>query len=259
VADLRKEDFLLYEDGELRAIDGCLSSEAPFHLLLLLDVSASTRLFIHLIREAAIKFSDQLKPHDRLAIMTFDSQTTTIQPFTSDRDEVKAAVRRIRSRESTALYDAMLAALGAFQEIEGKKTIVVFSDGADNQLLDATKGSKATFEQVRQAVRETDCLVYAVLLLPVEPDRRLDPVRYRAKRQLQELAEETGGRTLSPKKPRDLASAYSEIASDLRHVYTLTFTPARLRSPGWHKLRVEVKARGRLVTRHRRGYLSTEE
>jgi len=259
VSNLCKEDFILYEDGEARSIDACLSGESPFYLLLLLDVSASTRLFIHLIREAAIRFSDQLRPNDRLAIMTFDSHTRTVQPFTSDREQIKAAVRGIQSRETTALYDATLAALREFNGIEGRKTIVIFSDGADNQLLDPTKGSKATFGQVRQAVREADCLVYTVLLLPVEPDERLDPIRYRAKQQLQELAEETGGRIFSPRKARDLASVYSEIASDLRHVYTLTFAPAARRSPGWHDLRVEVKGRSRFATRYRQGYLSRAE
>ncbi len=259
VVDLHKEDFLLYEDGQLQPIDACLSSETPFHLLLLLDVSASTRRFIQLSREAAIMFSSQLQPQDRLAIMTFSSKTSIVQPFTSNRDEVKATVQEIRSQETTALYDATLAALGAFKGIEGRRTIVIFSDGADNQLLDPTKGSKATFEQVRQAVREADCLIYTVVLLPVEPDPRLERVRYRAKRQLQELADLTGGRSFSPKKPGDLASAYGEIANDLRHIYTLIFTPGGVASPGWHDLRVEVKAREGLITRYRRGYSLSEE
>ena len=176
VADLRKEDFSVYEDGQKRDVDACLASEAPFHLLLLLDVSASTSGFIRLIRDAVTKFSEQLEPQDREALITFDSEATMIQPFTNNRDEVKLAARQIQSRGSTAFYDAALTALDAFRGIEGRKAMVVFSDGADNQLADPTKGSKATFEQLRQAVRASDCLIYTVLLLPYDPEYARDAV-----------------------------------------------------------------------------------
>jgi len=259
VVDLGKEDFLLYEDGEIRSIDACLSREAPFHLLLLLDVSGSTSGFIQLIREAAGKFTDQLKPDDRIAILTFHSETSVIQSFTSNRQSAKVAIEQIRSEGSTALYDAVLTALDMMRGIEGRKAVIIFSDGADNQLVDPMKGSEATFEEVRHVVRETDCLIYTILLLPFKPDRRRDKVLYKAQTQLELLAEETGGRSLRPRKPRDLEEAYSEIASDLRHVYTLTFTPGIPRIAGWHDLRVEVKGREGLTTRSRRGYFSSSE
>lgn len=259
VADLRKEDFSVYEDGQKRDVDACLASEAPFHLLLLLDVSASTSGFIRLIRDAVTKFSEQLEPQDREALITFDSEATMIQPFTNNRDEVKLAARQIQSRGSTAFYDAALTALDAFRGIDGRKAMVVFSDGADNQLADPTKGSKATFEQLRQAVRASDCLIYTVLLLPYDPEYARDKVLTEAERQMQMLAEDTGGRSFKPKKASDLAGVYREIANDLRHVYTLTFSPGLHQSGGWHELRVEVPRRGGLITRCRKGYASIEE
>ncbi|RPI21370.1 MAG: VWA domain-containing protein [Acidobacteria bacterium] len=259
VVDLRKEDFLLYEDGQLRSIDACLPSETPFHLLLLLDVSGSTSSFIQLIREAARKFTDQLKPGDRIAIMTFHSEAVMIQPFTNNRESAKVAIDQIRPEGSTAFYDAAIAALRAFRDIQERKAIVIFSDGADNQLVSASQGSKATFEQLRQAVRETDCMIYTVLLLPFEPDRYRDDVLYRASAQLASLAEETGGRSFKPRKARDLAATYGEIANDLRYVYTLTFTPGLPRSGGWHDLKLQIKAREGVVTRCRPGYFTIEE
>jgi VWFA-related protein len=259
VVDLRKEDFIVYEDGQSRAIDACLASEAPFHLLLLLDVSGSTSQFIQLIREAATKFSEQLKPEDRVALVKFHSQAVMIQPFTNNREAVKTATQQISSEGSTAFYDAALTALDAFRGVQGRKALVIFSDGADNQLDDATKGSKATFEQLCQVVRENDCLIYTVLLLPYDPDPRRDAVLYKAQQQMRLLADETGGRSFRPRKARDLAGIYGEIANDLRHVYTLTFTPGFSLSGGWHQLRVEVPARNGLITRCRKGYSSSEE
>jgi Ca-activated chloride channel family protein len=258
VVDLRREDFAVYEDGQLRSIDACLASETPFHLLLLLDVSGSTSGFIQLIRQAALKFSEQLKPEDRVALATFDSRMTMIQPFTNNREAITVAVRQIQSRGNTAFYDATLEALGVFRGIEGRKAMVIFSDGSDNQLADPGKGSKATFEQVRQVVGENDCLIYTVMLLPYEPLPRRDPELYQAKQQMQLLADETGGRSFKPQRARDLAGIYREIANDLRHVYTLTFAPAA-GSAGWHELRVEVPARSGLITRSRKGYLSSQE
>ena len=258
VAGLRKEDFAVYEDGQSRAIDACLAGESPFHLLLLLDVSASTSGFIQLIREAAIKFSEQLEPEDGVALVTFHSRTAMIQPFTNNREAVQLAARQIHSEGSTAFYDAALTSLDAFRGIEGRKAMVIFSDGADNQLVDPTKGSKATFDQLRQAVRENDCLIYTVMLLPYEPDPHRDPELSQAQRQMQLLADETGGRSFKPRKARDLAGIYGEIANDMRYVYTLTFTPGFSASGGWHELHVEVPGHSGVVTRCRKGYLSSE-
>ncbi|RPJ61166.1 MAG: VWA domain-containing protein [Acidobacteria bacterium] len=258
VVGLRKEDFVIYEDGQSRAIDACLASEAPFHLLLLLDVSGSTSGFIQLIREAAVKFSEQLKPEDRVALVKFHSQVAMIQPFTNNREAVKSAVAEIRSEGSTAFYDAALAAVDAFRGIEGRKALVIFSDGADNQLVDATKGSKATFQEVCEAVRATDCLIYTVLLLPYEPDRNRDVALYQAQQQMHLLAEETGGRSFKPRKAKDLAGVYGEIANDLRYIYTLTFTPGFEGPGGWRELRVEIPKREGLITRCRKGYSSGE-
>jgi len=259
VVDLRKEDFVVFEDGQSRAIDACLASEAPFHLLLLLDVSGSTSGFIQLIREAATKFSEQLRPEDRVALITFHSETVMVQPFTNNREAVKVAARQIRSEGSTAFYDAALTALDAFRGIDGRKALVIFSDGADNQLVDSTKGSKATFEQLRQAVRENDCLIYTVMLLPYDPEPHRDEVLFQAQEQMKLLADETGGKSFRPRKAKDLAGVYGEIANDLRYVYTLTFTPAFGRVGGWHELRVAVPKRDGLITRCRKGYSSSEE
>ncbi len=258
VAGLRKEDFAVYEDGQSRVIDACLAGEAPFHLLLLLDVSGSTSGFIQLIQEAAIKFSEQLKPEDRVALVTFHSRATMIQPFTNNREAVKSAACQIHSEGSTAFYDAALTALDAFWGIEGRKALVIFSDGADNQLADPMEGSKASFEQLRQAVREDDCLIYTVMLLPYEPDRRRDPELYQAQHQMQLLADETGGRSFKPRKARDLAGIYGEIANDLRCVYTLTFSPGISASGGWHELHVELPGRSGVITRCRKGYLGSD-
>jgi Ca-activated chloride channel homolog len=258
VSGLTKADFLLLEEGTPRAIDSCLPGEAPFHLLLLLDVSASTTRFMPLLKEAAIRFTEQLKPEDRIALQTFSSETRLITPFTNNHAEVRLAVQTLKPEDNTAFYDALLTALENMAPIRGRKAIVVFSDGADNQIVDSRHGSKAGFSSVLSGIGRSDCLIYTVFLAPPPTTSSYDQVIRKARDQLEAIARETGARMYSPNKARDLNQTYGQVARDLREIYTLTFTPQKVEAAGWRELRLEVRGKPELEIRSRKGYFVDE-
>lgn len=166
VANLTADDFELFEDGRSQTVAKFANTEAPFSLLLLLDVSGSTGSYIDLIQSASIRFTEQIKPGDHIALATFNSRTELRRPFTDDRSEIERAIRRIHSGGGTAFYDALSTSVTrTFKGVEGRKAIVVFTDGIDNQLTgDFGHGSTISFGDLFQQIRERDILIYTIFL-----------------------------------------------------------------------------------------------
>ncbi len=256
---LGKEDFLLYEDQTLQPVDSCIPAEAPFNLLLLMDVSASTSPFVHILRDSALKLARQLNPADRIAMMTFSSGSRLILPPTNDRGKLKSALRFVAPDGATAFYDALLSAFRTFGGVTGRKAIVVFSDGVDNQLLNPNDGSKATFPELLDVARQSDCLVYSIFLAPASEGEARHPAVLKAEEQMQILSSETGGRMYRLRKVEDLSAHYSQIARDLRFIYTLAYAPNPSAPVGWRTLKVEVKGHPELTVRARTGYFKKQE
>lgn len=252
VDGLVRDDFVLREDGVPQTVSDCVASETPFHLLILLDISASTTSFIDLLRQAVVRFSEQLRPGDRVAVMAFNSRAIMVQPFTTDRGAIRRALKSIKPDGSTAFYDALLLSLRVLQDVRGRKAVVVFSDGADNRMVAPGDGSQASFSELRRKIRETDALIYTIFLT-TERDRG-DTIVERASEQMLIIARDTGARTYRLARAADLSRTYSEIVRDLRNIYTLKYTPADTQALGWRSLAVQVKGRYDLVIRSRTGY-----
>lgn len=279
VADLDAADFVLREDGVVQEIDRFESTEAPFHLMILLDVSGSTESFIDDVRHSAIQFTREIQADDQVGVATFNSRTRLRQDFTNDREAVRRAISGIRSGGGTALYDALDLCVNRYMaNIEGRKAVVVFSDGEDNQLTgDYEHGSVITYPDLYRAIQEKDTLIYTVFLenegRTVSGSRRSSrgvladiilgrtgrvggrSARAEALRQMEEIADQTGGRFYRPQSVGELSDAFAEIASDLRIQYTLGYisqNPAR--DGRWREIELEVRDRPDLVVRSRRGY-----
>src|SRR5688572_27249254 len=107
VADLRKEDFSIFEDGVRQELAFFATVNAPFHVVLTLDTSASTQEKLDQIQAAAIAFVEQLQPEDRVKVISFDDQVRDLNEFTSDKALLRAAIKRTRPGQNTKLYDAM--------------------------------------------------------------------------------------------------------------------------------------------------------
>lgn len=288
VGNLGRNDFLVFEDGVQQNVEEFKSTEAPFHLLLLLDVSGSTKSFINLIREASIEFTRQIKANDRIALAVFNSRSRLIQEFTNDRQEMARAINRIRSGGGTAFYDALHDSITDYMRgIEGRKAIVVFSDGVDNQLSgDYSNGSQIAFRDVFREIQELDTLIYTIFLdtaaeyggtrsgssggglggiladilrgqtRPVYTGGRgISRIYEEAREQMVSIAEQTGGRFYSPRGINDLTRVYNEIADDLRLQYTLGYKSTNPSQDGnWRNIEVSVRDRRDLIVRSRKGY-----
>jgi Ca-activated chloride channel family protein len=166
LAGLQKNDFLIFEDGVQQDIQQFLPVEAPFSLLLLLDVSGSTGSYLNLMKQAAIEFTHQISTDDRIAVATFNSKVKLIQDFTSDRSEAERAIKHIKSGGGTAFYDALMTCINQYMNgIQGRSAIVVFTDGVDNRLEGLPEsGSRIGFGDLFRRIQEIDTIVYTIFL-----------------------------------------------------------------------------------------------
>ncbi|HSR70713.1 MAG TPA: VWA domain-containing protein [Acidobacteriota bacterium] len=268
VTDLQEEDFQVWEEDRLQQIERFTSTEVPFHLLLLLDVSGSTEDYFDLLKQAVQAFTEQLDPEDRIALAVFNTEVRLIQAFTNDRQAMQQAIQGMRSGGGTSFYYSLKEALDRhLGQVRGRKAAVVFTDGVDDTLQGQYATSRGvTFREAFRAAQESDSLVYTIFLdteqyyrenrrgrraFDVLPER----VFQEARSQLELIAQQTGGRIYTPSGLQDLLPAFVEIARQMRFQYTLGYIREKEGEPGqWRALRVTLKDRPNLRARHRRGF-----
>ncbi|HEY2932367.1 MAG TPA: VWA domain-containing protein [Acidobacteriota bacterium] len=287
---LRKEDFLVYEDGQPQQVDKLLAADVPFSLLLLMDVSGSTSGFEDLMKEAAINFLRQLKPQDEVAVATFSSDVQMLSDFSNRRYDAERAIQSIRSHGGTAFYDALDASIHDYMtHVKGRKAIVVFTDGVDNQMEGRGSGSTTTFNELIRGIQEIDTIIYPIFL-DTEGNSSFSSggglgrvladilsgggtgrsVRIggggkreyyeRAHQELAAIAEQTGGRLYAPHKPEDLNGVYRQIADDLRIQYTLSYLSSNPVKDGrWRRIQVRIQGHPEYAARTRLGYYAVDE
>ena len=164
IPNLRKEDFRVWEDGVEQRVAYFASTEKPFTVALVIDTSASTRFKLEEIQDAAIAFVNQLRPDDRVMVVSFDDKIRVLEQPTSDRSALRNAILQTRIGSGTRLYDAMDQVINQyFNRIEGRKAIVLFTDGVD------TTSKHASYESTVRDAEELDALIY-----PVEYDTSSD-------------------------------------------------------------------------------------
>ncbi len=156
IPDLLKNDFSISEDGVQQEISFFATISVPFHVVLMLDTSASTQEKLGLIQQAAIAFVEQLQSRDRIKVISFDDQVHDLNDFTNDRAALKAAIYRARSGQGTKLYDAFALALSSLGRIQGRKAIVLFSDGVDYH------SDYASLDGTLRGLDEEGVLVYPI-------------------------------------------------------------------------------------------------
>ena len=156
VPDLKREEFTVFEDGVKQDVSFFATVSAPFHVVFMLDTSASTQEKLRVIREAAKAFVELLQPADRVKIISFDEVVRDLNEFTNDRLALVSAINRTKSGEGTKLYDAVDLALNAIRPIRGRKAIVLFTDGVD------WHSDSATFEGTLRGLDEEGVLVYPI-------------------------------------------------------------------------------------------------
>jgi len=261
---LARSDFKLFEDGKEQTIVQFESSAAPFDLVLLIDLSGSTRDVVKLIRASALRFIDAARPSDRIAVITFAGEATIVSGLTADRDQLRRGVNAIETaRGDTKLYDAIEFAM---QEVmkDSKKSrrtaIVLMSDGLDGTIpgVNGQHGSQRPYQEVLNHIQEFDGVLYTLWLnTEYESLSPLDtqPEAFDAGHdRMKEMADVGGGMFYEVERLEDLAGAYEQVVADLGTVYSLAYQPAnKTRDGKWRAIRIGV-ARSNAVARGKRGY-----
>ena len=157
IGGLRKEDFRILEDGVEQQVAYFAPVEQPFTVALVIDTSGSTRFKLEDIQEAALAFVDQLRPADRVTIVSFDDEVRVLSEVTNDRRALRDAIRRTRPGNGTRLYDAVdLVIKRQLSREQGRKAIVLFTDGVD------TSSKQASAQSTLSEAEELDAMIYPI-------------------------------------------------------------------------------------------------
>jgi VWFA-related protein len=264
VVGLTKSDFKLFENGAEQEILQFDSSSAPFDLLLLIDLSGSTREVVKLIRAAALRFIDAARPSDRIGVIAFAGHPDVISPLTLDRQTLRQRVSAIETAPvgDTKLYDATDFALSkSVQDSRNARrtAIILMSDGLDNSIPGVQgEGSKLPYKDLLSRLQESDGVLYTLWLnTEYESLHPLDtqPEAFDAGHdRMQEMADIGGGVFYRVESLEDLAGAYERVVADLGTVYSLAYRPTdKVRDGKWRAIKVNID-RPTTVARGKRGY-----
>jgi len=164
IPNLRQQDFRIWENGVEQQVAYFASVDKPFTVALVIDTSGSTKYRLMEIQDAAITFVNQLRPDDRVMVVSFSDRLRVLAHPTNDRFALRDAIRRTEPGSGTRLYDAVDMIINEhFNRIDGRKAVVLFTDGVD------TTSKRASYESTVRDAEELDALIY-----PVEFDTYAD-------------------------------------------------------------------------------------
>ena len=262
VGSLAKEDFRVMENNQEQTVTYFASTDVPFDLVLVIDLSGSTKEKRGLIRKSTLKFIEAARPTDRLAIVTFAGTTNLISPLTLDRAQLAASVLNMEGDGESHVWDAVKFALDDVlgpKTLERRRAVVLMSDGVDGFLARGGRigASKTPFASLVEQVRQTDALI-----VPIYLDTEKDwgygsggDDYENARRALNLLAQESGGSYYRAGKISDLNGVYEQVINDLGKVYSLGYKPTNAtRDNTWRGVNVSIVNRTDLVARTRPGY-----
>jgi VWFA-related protein len=263
---LNKTDFQISEESIPQDISHFEPVTAPLNIVLLLDLSGSTEDKMKIMKKAAKKFVDSLNPSDNIAVAGFTRRFMVFSNFTTDKKLLKDRIDDIKNRHSgTAYYDAMWATLNLLDEVKAtRKAVVVLTDGVDNSLdhpNDRDYDPKHSFQELMERIVEADATIYPIFLdteyeVVVKRGDGNHDAYVTARKQLGELAEQTGAVLFKADRAEDLESVYQQVASELHSLYSIAYTPKSLSKDGmWRKISITVNREG-AKARARRGYFA---
>jgi Ca-activated chloride channel family protein len=258
---LKAEDFIVFEDGVEQTVTHFEPIQAPVNLVLLLDLSGSLGSKLDYLKKAAKGFIASLERDDRIAVATFTTRMTLESDFTSDHNRLAKRVGSIDyAAGDTAFYDALWATLDLLGTVkQARKAIVILTDGVDSSFIPNEQGSRRGFDELLERAAEEDATIYPVYF---DTEREVVGGHYThevfaaARRQLEAIAQQTGGTYFRASGTEDLGAVYDRVAAELHALYSLAYAPQDARNDGrWRRITVRLKRAG-LVARTRRGYYS---
>jgi Ca-activated chloride channel family protein len=255
VTGLKVQDFELRDDAVPQAVELVALEQAPLSIVLALDTSGSVAgTMLEALRAAGHALVDGLPPWDHMALLSFNHLLELRAAATTDRRPLHHAVDLLEAQGSTALRDAIYAAI-RLSAPDDRRVVVVFSDGADNL-------SWLSADDVREASQKTGTTVYAISHTP--ESKAADPLPFGAyapqredgsTRELRLLAESTGGMFLEAADPASVRARFKRIIEEMSTRYLLAFVPT-VRREGEHRLDLKVRS-GKGSVRYRRSYVVT--
>ena len=279
VPNLQKEEFRIWEDGVEQDVAFFQSVDKPFSVVLMLDTSPSTQFRLEDIQDAAISFVNQLRSDDKVMVVSFNDDIKILSEFTTDRRKLHNAIQRSKTDDGTRLYDAVDMVINQqLSRVQGRKAIVLFTDGVD------TTSRRADYYSNITDAQELDALIY-----PVQYDTRQDmnvgnfpsakidiwgtilggifgggrrSSRGTARNDyevadqyLLELANSTGGREYKADSLQNMSHAFANVAEELRRQYSIGYYPKRPPQAGQRRY-IRVRARQpNLAVRARDSYI----
>jgi Ca-activated chloride channel family protein len=249
VTDLTRDDFEVFDNGRPQEITIFDNEVRPITVAVMLDTSVSMTHRLDDLYAGAEQFLLRLLPHDKAAVGAFNDKVEFASGFTSDRNSLVSGLKRLDFGNETRLYDAVHASLDELENVEGRKVILLFTDGADFR-------SRLSSGRALERARDAEVMIYGIGL-ETEFFNGQSVVRSKPDSILNRFATETGGGYFDLKKDADLNASFTRIAQELRSQYLLGFSPAALDGKV-HKLEVRAKRPG-LKTRSRRSYVATAE
>ena len=252
VTNLQRADFTVFEDGKPQQITSFRHEDIPVALGIVIDNSGSMRDKRPAVNQAAINLVKSSNPDDEVFVVNFNDEYWLDQDFTGDIGKLQTALDRIEARGGTALYDAIVASADHLKKnahLE-KKVLLVVTDGEDNASRESLE------EAIRRLKVENGPTVYTIGILGGDNHQR------RAKRALQEVAEDTGGVAFFPKDLSEVDNITRQVARDIRNQYSIGYKPSTPQSAGGYRtIRVIAKAPGynKLQVRTRSGYYAGQE
>ena len=253
VRGLRQDQFQVYEDGVKQRIVNFSSEAVPVHVVLLVDISGSTRDSLPVIRRAALRFAKSLGPEDRIAVITFNDAPRLILNWTNDLKKIENALLSVYAKGQTVLNDALYVTCDdLLKDVEGKKAIILLTDGVDT-------GSMVNYQEAVELGIRSEAIVYVASKLDeywgmaiaarmefvararIVPRQLTDEFILEVRRFLQKLANQTGGRVLNSQAFSSLIDVYAQVAEELKNQYYISYVPSnRLKDGSWRNITLRV-------------------
>jgi Ca-activated chloride channel family protein len=249
VPGLEQADFSVLDNGKPADVALFSNEPQPFTAVVMLDTSASMTANLKLLNRAAEQFLLRLLPVDKAQVGAFNDKIQLSGTFTNDRDELIGALNDLYFGNPTRLNDAIATSLDTLKGIDGRRVILVFTDGEDTS-------SRIGFKTVLERARDEEVMVYAIGL-ESEYFNGMRVVRSRPSRDLRRISDETGGGYFELQKTDELAPTFTRVAQELRSQYLIGFAPVALDNRV-HKLEVKVSKPG-MTVRARRSYLAAPD
>jgi VWFA-related protein len=246
--DVSAEELVVVEDGVEQKIEAFQEALTPVYLSLVLDASGSMRRDAEAVQAAARSFVEALPRQDRLAVMLFADRAEFEHDLSGIREWSLDAINKYVAAGGTALYDAIYTSLERLRREDGRRAVVLLTDGRDENNPGTAPGSLHTFEEVMAVLRESEALVFPIGLGP-NVDRE----------KLQEIADVSGGEAYFPEDVTALAAEYHRILENLRRRYIITYTSTNATRDGaWRKVEIRSTRTG-LVVDTRGGYFAPDD